>query len=170
MSTETPTPATPETPAETPPASDPAGGEETKPTETVEFWKKQARDNEKRAKANADAATRLAEIEAEQMSEADKAKQAAADAAAEAASARTEVARYKLAAEFKLSAEDAEAFLTGGDEDTMRAQAERLAALTASQGTPAAPRPDLSQGANGAPVEEHLPGAPRLAAAYGESK
>ena len=36
---------------------------EPKPTETVEFWKAKAREQEKRAKDNAAAATRLAEIE-----------------------------------------------------------------------------------------------------------
>lgn len=43
-----------------------------KPTETVEFWKTKARENEKRAKANADAAERLAAYEESQKSEQQK--------------------------------------------------------------------------------------------------
>lgn len=46
---------------------------EPKPTETVDFWKKQARENERRAKANAKAAEELEQLKASQMSETEKA-------------------------------------------------------------------------------------------------
>lgn len=44
-----------------------------KPTETVEFWKTKAREQEKRAKENASAAKRLTELEESQKSELQKA-------------------------------------------------------------------------------------------------
>ena len=50
---------------------------EPKPTETVDFWKAKAREQEKRAKANADAATKLKEIEDRDLSELEKAQRAA---------------------------------------------------------------------------------------------
>ena len=46
--------------------------EEPKPTETVDFWKQKAREQEKRAKENAAAAKRLAEVEESQKSEAER--------------------------------------------------------------------------------------------------
>lgn len=46
--------------------------ETQKPSETVDFWKAKAREQEKRAKANADAAKRLQEIEDASKSETDK--------------------------------------------------------------------------------------------------
>src|SRR5690554_1497917 len=50
--------------------------EQPKPTETVDFWKTKARDQEKRAKANADAAKELEALKAASMTEAEKAEQA----------------------------------------------------------------------------------------------
>ena len=47
--------------------------QQPKPTETVDFWKQKAREQEKRAKENAKAAERLSEIEQSQKSEAEKA-------------------------------------------------------------------------------------------------
>jgi hypothetical protein len=44
-----------------------------KPTDTVEFWKNQARENEKRAKANADAAKELDKVKAANMSDLERA-------------------------------------------------------------------------------------------------
>ncbi len=46
---------------------------EPKPTETVDFWKTQARENEKRAKANATAAKELEKLKASMMSDQEKA-------------------------------------------------------------------------------------------------
>jgi hypothetical protein len=47
--------------------------EAQKPTETVEFWKSKAREQEKRAKENAKAAERLSELEESQKTELQKA-------------------------------------------------------------------------------------------------
>jgi membrane protein involved in colicin uptake len=115
-STDTPTPET-----------------QPKPTDTVEFWKAQARENEKRAKANADAATRLAALEESQKTEAQKLADAKAAAEKDAADARADALRWRIAAKHQISDEDAELFLTGTDEVTLTKQAERLAGRVADQ-------------------------------------
>lgn len=131
--------------------TDPPAAEQTteeKPTETVEFWKAQARENEKRAKANADAAKRLADIEEAQKTEAQKAAERLAAAEKDAADARAEALRLRIATKYGISEDDADTFLTGTDEESLTRQAERLAKLAKTEGNPPpAPRPDLSQGA-----------------------
>jgi hypothetical protein len=102
--------------------------EQTKPTETVDFWKQKAREQEKRAKDNADAAKRLAEIESAQKSEAEKAADAIAEARRDAEQARMETQRYKIATEFELEADDVAALEHAASEEGMRLIAERLAA------------------------------------------
>ena len=87
-------------------------------------------------------------INAEKLTDLEKAQQSAADAAARADEATREALRYRYAAKHGISDEDAALFLTGADEATISAQAERLAAtLTA----PKTPMPDLSQGGHGKP-------------------
>ena len=100
--------------------------EQPKPSETVDFWKQKAREQEKRAKENADAAKRLAEIEESQKSEADKTADRIKLLETEAADARREALRFKVASEFGIASERAELLLTGSDEETMRRQAEAL--------------------------------------------
>jgi hypothetical protein len=104
--------------------------EQPKPSETVDFWKQKAREQEKRAKENADAAKRLAEIEEAQKSEAEKAADAIAEARREAEQARLETQRYRIATEFELAAEDVAALEHAASEEGMRLIAERLAAKT----------------------------------------
>ena len=99
---------------------------EQKPTETVEFWKQKAREQEKRAKDNAGAAKRLAEIEESQKSEADKTADRIKQLETEAENARRDALRFKVASEFGIASERAELLLTGSDEETMRRQAEAL--------------------------------------------
>jgi hypothetical protein len=56
--------------AEAAPSADPQGQEPApKPTETVEFWKGKAREQEKRAKENADKAQKFDQVTAAQKSE-----------------------------------------------------------------------------------------------------
>ena len=62
--------------------TDPPEGQ-PKPTETVDFWKQKAREQEKRAKENADAAKRLDELEQASKSDLEKANDRAAKAEAE---------------------------------------------------------------------------------------
>lgn len=99
---------------------------ETKPAETVDFWKQKAREQEKRAKENAAAAKRLAELEESQKSEADKQTDRIKQLETEAESARRDALRFKVASEFGIASERAELLLTGSDEETMRRQAEAL--------------------------------------------
>ena len=74
-------------------------------------------------KAKAD---RLDELEAEQKSEIEKANDKAVEAQRAAETAQAEALRWRVAAKHGISDEDAELFLTGTDEDTLTAQAERL--------------------------------------------
>lgn len=119
--------------------------------EAQEDWKAKyeamrthARTWEDRAKSNQDAAKRLADLEEQNKSELQRAQETAEKAAQERDAAVRDVMRFRIAAEFELGADDAELFLTGGDEDTMRRQAEALAKRNA-------PRPPENpiQGAGG---------------------
>ena len=100
--------------------------DQPKPSETVDFWKQKAREQEKRAKENAGAAQRLAEIEQSQKSEAEKAADRIKQLEGEAEAARRDALRFKVASEFGIATERAELLLTGSDEETMRRQAEAL--------------------------------------------
>lgn len=102
---------------------------ETKPTETVDFWKQKAREQEKRAKDNADAAKRLAEIEDAQKSESEKVAERLAKADAEVASVPNKVAealRAHLVALHEIDKDDAELFLTATEPDLLLKQVTRL--------------------------------------------
>lgn len=102
---------------------------ETKPTETVDFWKQKAREQEKRAKDNATAAQRLAEIEDAQKSESEKVADRIAKAEAEVASVPSKVAdalREHLVALHEIDKDDAELFLTANDPDLLLKQVTRL--------------------------------------------
>jgi hypothetical protein len=79
------------------------------------------------------------------MSEAEKAAERLAKAEKDAAEARTEALRFRIATKHGISDEDADTFLTGGDEETLTRQATRLIALS----KPGTPRPDPSQGSQG---------------------
>lgn len=109
-------------------------------------WKAKAREWEKRAKDNKAAADRLAELEEAQKTEAQKAADRLAAAEKEATEARNEALRYKIATEFRLSADDAEALEHISSEDGMRLVAQRLSERAEEAGKPRAPRPDPNQG------------------------
>lgn len=102
---------------------------EVKPTETVDFWKQKAREQEKRAKDNADAAKRLAEIEDAQKSESEKVAERLAKADAEVATVPAKVSealRTHLVALHEIDAEDADLFLTANDPELLLKQVTRL--------------------------------------------
>jgi hypothetical protein len=99
-----------------------------KPTETLEFWKQKAREQENRAKSNSEAAKRLQEIEDAQKTAEQKAAEAAARTQQELAEARTDAARYKAAAKFQVP-EDYFDLLGSGDEEQIVGRAERLGSL-----------------------------------------
>jgi predicted phage tail protein len=102
---------------------------EANPAETVEHWREIARKQEKRAKENAAAAQRLAELEDAQKSESEKAADRIAKAEAEVASVPTKVAdalREHLVALHEIDEDDAELFLTATDPALLLKQVSRL--------------------------------------------
>lgn len=108
-----------------------------KPTETVEFWKEKAREQEKRAKENAAARMELDELKKAQLSTEEKLAAELGEVAKRAAQAEAEALRWRIAAKHGISDEDAELFLTGSDEETLARQAERFKELAVkpSKGT-----------------------------------
>lgn len=111
-------------------AADTTADAEPKPSETVDFWKQKSREQEKRAKANAAAASELEGIKEANKTAEQKSADALVAAQSDAADARTEALRFRIASRYKVSDEDAELFLTGTDEETITRQAERLTGIT----------------------------------------
>lgn len=147
MSESTPTPA--DVAAAQQPA-EPAQVEPEAPSADETDWKAEARKWEQRAKENRAAADELAAIRDAQKTDAQKAAEALEAAQIEAAQAKSELLRYRTAAEHGITdAEDIELFLTGTDEETLQRQAKALAARTAASAGPRAPRPDPNQGRSG---------------------
>lgn len=147
MSDPTPTP----TPTPTPPP-DPQGD----PAPTGD--KPLGENGEKALKAEREARTaaektsaalqkQLDDIAAANLTELEKAQKAATDAQEVATKATTEALRLRVAAKHGISDEDADLFLTGSDQETVERQAAALVARTSTS-----PKPDLSQGASGAPA------------------
>lgn len=122
-----------ETTATTATTADSATTETPKPTETVEFWKQKARDQEKRAKDNADAARRLAEIEESKKTDDQKAADRLKAIEDRAAAAERRAVRFELAAEFGLTPDDAKVLEHVESEDGMREIAQRLATKAAQE-------------------------------------
>lgn len=112
-----------------------AGKSDPKPTETVEFWKAKAREQERRAKDNAAAATELQQIKDAAKTDAQKQADALAEANTRAEKAEREKTALSIAVEHKLSADDAELVAGMPDEDAMRALAKRLEAAADAQST-----------------------------------
>lgn len=100
-------------------------------------------------KGVADLTARLESFEQELQ----EARTAAATATENAAKASTEALRWKTVAAHKIDVEDAEVFITGGDEESITRQAERLAGLAVKVDPgPTTPKPDATQGASGEPA------------------
>jgi len=99
-----------------------------KPSETLDYWKARSRENEARAKTNADAAQRLAEFENSQKSEAQRHADAAEQAKRDAAEARAEMTRYKVASTQGVPADYFD-LLGSGDEEAVTARAQLLKPL-----------------------------------------
>ena len=133
----------PEAPA--PDAPDPDPDPRPKPTETVEFWKQKAREQEKRAKDNAEAAKRLTALEAANLSEVERAQRVAAEAQERLSSYERTVMRQKVALEKGVPAALV-GRLMGDTEDEITEDADALLALI---NAPTSPKPDPSQGARG---------------------
>lgn len=142
-----PTQPTAEAPATEAPAELTA---EKKPTETVDFWKQKAREQEGRAKANADAAKRLKEIEDRDLSDLEKARRDAEQANGRLAEYEKTTLRQRIALEKGLPA-SLVGRLQGATEDEVSTDADALLALIKA---PTSPRPDPSQGARTASAED----------------
>ena len=144
-----------ETPVETAPVED-AAAEAPEAPELGDGGKKALQvERDARKQAEQQAKSLQAQIDAlnaEKMSDLEKAQAAAKAAADEAAAAKTEALRFRLAAKHGISDDDAALFLTASDEAAMRQQAERLAARTAQDSAPRNPKPDPTQGGQGAPA------------------
>jgi hypothetical protein len=138
MSEPTPTPEVAET-ASTETEQQP------KPSETVEFWKTKAREQEKRAKDNAAAATRLAELEEAQKTQAQKDADRLATETSRAEAAEAALLRYEVATETGVPA-NAMKFLTGSTREEIQASAKDVLELIGDAGKPRTPRPDPNQG------------------------
>jgi hypothetical protein len=106
---------------------------EPKPTETVDFWKQKAREQEARAKSNADKAQAHDAYVESQKTEAQRLSDATQKAQREADEARAEATRYRVAATHGVSPDYFD-LLGTGDEATITARAERLASLLSSTG------------------------------------
>ena len=115
-----------------------------KPTETVEFWKDKAREQEKRAKENADAARRLAEIEAASKTAEEKAAERLAEAERRAAELEAKATIAEIAASTSIPAD----ILAGPRDRTPEAVqefADRLSGFLDERGKPRTPRPNPAQ-------------------------
>lgn len=123
------------TPSTGQPAGSQDGSSNSSPeeTETVDYWKSRARDNERRAKANAEAAKRLQQIEDAQKTEAERAAEALNAEKARADAAERAALSLRIATEHHLGADDADLLAGLPDEDAMRKLAKRLEAQHADE-------------------------------------
>ncbi len=115
--------------------TEPPEGEEAKTfdAEYVEKLRKESAKYRTEAKANADAAKRLAEIEEAQKTEAERTADKLRELEAQRDGAVQEALRFKVASKFGINDEDVDLFLTGTDEETLTKQAERLAQRTSDK-------------------------------------
>ena len=100
---------------------------ETFDAEYVAKLRKEAAKYRTEAKANADAARRLAEIEQASKTEAERTTERITALEQQLAEATRAAIRSDVAAKYGIAPEDRDLFLTGADEDTLVAQAQRLA-------------------------------------------
>jgi hypothetical protein len=161
------TPATGE-PAETQPSAGqgqpegqpaaPSGGQD------LEYWKKRARDNEAKAKANADAAKRLQELDDAAKTDAQRIAEETARAQQERDEARAETLRYKAAATHRVSEANFDLLGTGTEEE-ITARAKRVGELEAAaaelKALKDAQQPQEPQGDGTGPVKKLTPGTPQ---------
>lgn len=150
--TEPITPVVPENPEPTappvvPPVAPPPAAEKDWQAE-AEKWKQFSRQNEDRAKANAEAAKALKVIQDRDLSELDRAKAQIEELQERAVAAERSKLRSDVALAKGLPA-DVVSALTGNTTEELTAAADALLKWrgSAAPATPTAPRPDPSQGA-----------------------
>lgn len=127
----------------------PEGGEQQQPeTFDADYVAKLRKENAKyrtEAKANADAAKRLSEIEDAQKTAEQRAAEREAAAEKRIADAEARAERRDVAIEHGLSTEDAALLDDLTDPDAMRRLAGRLAAAAKAEASPRNPRPNPAQ-------------------------
>lgn len=122
------------------PAGTESGGDEFKPITSQADLDKLIGERVKRERAKFSdypdlkaKAAKFDEAEAASKSELEKVTEAAAKATKAADDARADALRMRIAAKHGISDEDADLFLTGRDEQSLNAQAERLANIEADR-------------------------------------
>ena len=123
---------------------------ETKPTETVEFWKSKAREQEKRAKANAGAADKLAKLEESQKTETQRLTDQLAAEKAQRETVEKQAMRFRVAASKGVPADLIDR-LQGDSEDELSADADTLLKLVS----------DGKKSGNHVPREGATPSGPK---------
>lgn len=133
-------------PTTEPTATEPQGEPADKPLgENGERALKAEREARKAAETAAkELQTKLDEINRANETAIERATREANEAREQAEAARAEALRFKVAAKYGLTDDDADLFLTGSDAETLERQASALASRT-----PTGPKPDPSQGAKG---------------------
>lgn len=134
------------------------GEQQPKPSETLEFWKQKAREQESRAKANKTAADELAAIKEKNKTEAEKVAERLSKADSELATVPAKVAealKSHLVSLHQISDEDAELFLTASDPDVLLKQVTRLTARESAGAT------ERKKQGNHVPREGNNPSAPK---------
>ena len=94
--------------------------------EYVDKLRKESAKYRTEAKANAEAAKRLAELEESQKTEAQKQAERIAELEKQIEGATVQALRARMAAKYQIDPEDADLFLTGTNEETVESQAKRL--------------------------------------------
>lgn len=120
-------------------------------TAEVAKWKKLSRENEAKAKANADAAQRLEQIEAEKKTAEERATEKATQAEARAAAAELEATRLRVAFEKGLTPAQAKR-LAGTTQAELEADADEVLRdfpVRPPDEQRKGPKPDGSQGSKG---------------------
>lgn len=127
-------------------------------TEDAEHWKRMSRQNERDkkalAKANAEMAKRLEQVENASKSEEQIRSERAVAAEQERDALRAELTRLRIAARYGIGEDDLD-LLGAGEEDEIEARAKRVAELSAAAAALAAPSPSVTR----RPVESMRPGA-----------
>lgn len=140
------------TPTESQGAQEQTGTDAAKLAAEVDRWKRQARENEARAKANADAAKRLAEIEDSTRSDTERLTAKAAKLEADLGAANGEVTRLLAAIEHGLDKEDLVLLPKGLSAEETEAAAKRLAERGGTGGGQQQDPPSFDGGARGGPA------------------
>lgn len=114
----------------------------------AEKWKAMSRKHEQNEKTNADKARQFDELQEQSKTELQKAQEAAAKSEAEAQSLRLENLKARIAIEKNVPVE----LLTGSDEDTLRASADKAIAWRGTGPTPPASTSSSDAGKRGEPI------------------